>query len=168
MAVGSYNNQEVALLGADCREPSAWQVKFEQPLVYGEALKFSLGVPFSLNHDNPLIAPSPLNVSEMFWSWQLGHKFLRLDSHSDFAFHLGSTGCKSDSKLRAPSKPCDKPNRFDFILESFDPNQAIIFDLSRLLEGVSMTTSCMSEQDNPNCQKLFYNLKHNTVFYQEK
>ena len=38
-------------------------------------------MPWQLNHQNPLTASSPLNISEMFWSWQLGHKFLRFDSN---------------------------------------------------------------------------------------
>ncbi|HSP98144.1 MAG TPA: MbnP family copper-binding protein, partial [Candidatus Dormibacteraeota bacterium] len=50
---------------------------------------FDLGLPFELDHGNVATAPSPLNFSAMFWSWQLGYKFLRLDTAGgDFNFHL--------------------------------------------------------------------------------
>jgi uncharacterized repeat protein (TIGR04052 family) len=38
-----------------------------------------MGVPFELNHGDPTIAPSPLNITAMFWNWQGGYKFLRTD-----------------------------------------------------------------------------------------
>ena len=40
------------------------------------AVRFTLGVPFDLNHANPLTAAAPLDRGELFWSWQLGYKFL--------------------------------------------------------------------------------------------
>lgn len=42
-------------------------------------LKFTLGVPFDLNHSDATLAPSPLNLTGLWWNWQLGYKFLRLD-----------------------------------------------------------------------------------------
>ena len=72
-----FTNDSVALLGADCSE-QAWQVKLNKHIEAGQTLNFELGVPFEQNHTNPLTAQAPLNVSEMFWSWQLGHKFFTL------------------------------------------------------------------------------------------
>ena len=45
-------------------------------------VRFTLGVPFELNHGDPTIAPSPLNISGMFWVWQSGYKFVKIDMAS--------------------------------------------------------------------------------------
>jgi len=42
-------------------------------------LRFTVGVPFELNHGNPISAPSPLNMTAMFWSWQGGYKSIRAE-----------------------------------------------------------------------------------------
>lgn len=92
-------------------------------------IRFTLGVPFELNHANPLTASAPLDRSDMFWSWQLGYKFLRVDladAEREWSFHLGSTGCVSASSVRPPSAPCAQPNRVRVELEGFDPMRGSI------------------------------------------
>jgi len=42
-------------------------------------VRFTVGVPFELDHISPLSAPSPLNMTAMFWSWQGGYKFIRAE-----------------------------------------------------------------------------------------
>ncbi len=42
-------------------------------------LRFTLGVPFDLDHLESSTAPSPLNMTAMQWSWQNGYKFLRAE-----------------------------------------------------------------------------------------
>ena len=42
-------------------------------------LRFTLGVPSALNHGDATLAPSPLNLTSLWWNWQGGYKFLRLD-----------------------------------------------------------------------------------------
>jgi uncharacterized repeat protein (TIGR04052 family) len=44
-----------------------------------QSLQFTLGVPQNLNHDDAAIALSPLNLTSMWWNWQGGYKFLRVD-----------------------------------------------------------------------------------------
>lgn len=44
-----------------------------------QGLVFTLGVPFDLNHEDATLAPSPLNLTSMWWNWRGGYKFLRLD-----------------------------------------------------------------------------------------
>ena len=44
-----------------------------------QGLQFTLGVPFALNHDDATLAPSPLNLTSMWWNWQGGYKFVRID-----------------------------------------------------------------------------------------
>ncbi len=50
-----------------------------------QSLQFTLGVPKNLNHDDAAIAPSPLNLTSMWWNWQGGYKFLRADLETDGA-----------------------------------------------------------------------------------
>lgn len=42
-------------------------------------VRFQIGVPFELNHQDPTLAPSPLNLTAMFWTWQGGYKFVKID-----------------------------------------------------------------------------------------
>ncbi|WP_038017073.1 MbnP family copper-binding protein [Synechococcus sp. PCC 7335] len=42
-------------------------------------LKFTLGVPFALNHIDSTLAPSPLNLTSMWWNWNFGYKFARIE-----------------------------------------------------------------------------------------
>ena len=48
-----------------------------------ESLQFTLGVPKDLNHEDAAIAPSPLNLTSMWWNWQGGYKFLRVELETD-------------------------------------------------------------------------------------
>jgi uncharacterized repeat protein (TIGR04052 family) len=92
-------------------------------------VRFAIGVPFDLNHANPLTASAPLDRAELFWSWQSGYKFLRMeltDQEHAGAFHLGSTGCSSASALRPPAQPCSQPNVMRIELRDFDPSRQTI------------------------------------------
>ena len=42
-----------------------------------EGLRFTVGVPFRINHANPLTAKPPLDDPDMHWHWRSGYKFLR-------------------------------------------------------------------------------------------
>ena len=50
-----------------------------------EQLQFTLGVPKNLNHKDAAIARSPLNLTSMWWNWQGGYKFLRVDLENEEA-----------------------------------------------------------------------------------
>ncbi len=105
------------------------------------AMEFSLGVPFEHNHLNPMRAAPPLNVPSMFWTWQTGYKFLRLDLGNAWSFHLGSTGCVSDSAMRPPRQPCRQPNvaRIRLPAEAVQGGNVLI-DLDALLAGIDTTS----------------------------
>ncbi len=156
-----WQQSQLALLGTDCQGNSNWQLAFNQPLAAGK-LNFTLGLPFASNHQNPLTASPPLNHGELFWNWQLGYKFLRLDlqgpSHG-WAFHLGSTGCQSASVLRPPAVPCRAANTFAVSLD-YQPGQRLQLDLATLLAKVMLEpdSSCMSDSQQSQCQQLFNNL----------
>ncbi len=105
---------------------------------------FELGVPFAQNHQDPTSAPAPLNQSAMFWVWQIGYKFFKLEANiishggeKPYSLHLGSTECQSDAKIIAPSR-CNNPNRVMVNLPNFNPEkQQITLDLANLLQDVN-------------------------------
>ncbi|MCG8435014.1 MAG: metallo-mystery pair system four-Cys motif protein [Gammaproteobacteria bacterium] len=106
---------------------------------------FSIGVPFDLNHANPLTAPEPLNISSLFWTWQLGYKFLRLDiddgasSANSWSLHLGSSGCRSPAPVRPPVEACARPNILQVDIAEYDLEQdTILVDIDALLNDVDI------------------------------
>lgn len=146
-----------------------------------KGLEFTLGVPETLNHANPLQARAPLNNSQMFWSWQQGYKFLRIDGqynsawnkmagdaqlpaeNGQWAFHLGSTGCVSPSALQPPTQPCSNDHRVRVRLSGFDPEKNhIAVDLSVLQTLASSNDSSSDKKiqcteaytEQPVCMQL--------------
>jgi uncharacterized repeat protein (TIGR04052 family) len=125
-------------------------------------LRFKLGVPFDLNHADATIAPSPLNLTSLFWNWQAGHKFMRIDLASSgrpqtikagdiprfgdregsnrlgFAIHIGSTVCAAGGPTEQPTA-CANPNRAAVELPDFDPAKNVVLaDMKALLDGVDV------------------------------
>src|SRR5688572_15616989 len=95
-AAAPWQSEQVALVDL-AGDPSTSRHASVQGAVEGPAdarysgLRLTLGVPFELNHGNPLVAAAPLDRSEMFWNWQSGRKFLRADlavSGHEWSFHL--------------------------------------------------------------------------------
>jgi len=126
-------------------------------------MRFTLGVPFALNHEDATLAYSPLNLSGLFWSWLGGYKFLRVDmataGEQGFIVHLGSADCQPatpmtmsshatahqghagaarQQAIQRPSR-CDRPNRPVVTLPSFDPAKDIVVaDLAALLAATNV------------------------------
>lgn len=142
-------------------------------------LSFEVGVPFDLNHRNVASAPSPLNMSSMFWVWRSGYKFARIDLKSTgmpqgYFIHLGSTECLGSAKGSTPERAteaplqCERPNRPTVTLAHFDPQQShlpIRLDLARLLSTSNVNTNqpqtaagCMAGKDDTDCTAIFEQL----------
>jgi len=141
----------------------------ENPVVSGrvaggryDAMEFRLGIPFDANHGNPLVAAAPLNVPSMFWTWQSGYKFVRVDIANDWSFHLGSTGCVSASAVRPAKEPCRQPNAARIRLASDTPaTGTIVLDLDALLAHIdpAVEDNCMEAYaDRDACRGLLANL----------
>jgi len=146
-------------------------IKLTAPSGNYNGIKFNLGVPFSQNHQDVTLAPTPLNIPALQWNWQGGYKFARFDIYNDnetnnfWPIHLGSTGCTSDNGLTPPDVPCSQPNLPEITLTNFDPtSDVIVADMATLLSAVDVSTStlkppgCMSGQSDPDCPNLFSNL----------
>jgi uncharacterized repeat protein (TIGR04052 family) len=130
-------------------------------------VRFDLGLPFEKNHREPTLQPSPLNLTRMFWSWNAGYKFLRLDMRSTgqpkgWMLHLGSTGCTPAGTPTIPAVACARPNLVTVDLPTFDlANDVVEFDLKLLLARSDVDTNtpktgegCMSGLSDPECGPL--------------
>ncbi|MEM9503817.1 MAG: MbnP family copper-binding protein [Cyanobacteria bacterium P01_E01_bin.43] len=151
-------------------------------------VKFTLGVPFALNHIDSTLAPSPLNLTALWWNWNFGYKFARIDftpatdtaqasssestaadkqhgqEFNGFAMHLGSVGCQMDA-TQAPVV-CSIPNRPEVMLTDFDPAQdVIVADLAALMSQTNLAENqedtalgCMSSPMDSDCAGIMQNL----------
>jgi uncharacterized repeat protein (TIGR04052 family) len=131
-AAAPWQNERVALVDLAGDSTTARHASIQGSVEGGAAtysgIRLTVGVPFDLNHANPLAAAAPLDRGEMFWNWQSGHKFLRADlavAGHEWAFHLGSTGCSSASALRPPAQPCAQPNEMRIELKG-DPLHGVV------------------------------------------
>jgi uncharacterized repeat protein (TIGR04052 family) len=127
--IAPWQNERVALIDVTGNQARATVTgTIAAPATRYTGIRFTVGVPFELNHGNPLTAPAPLDRGDMLWAWQSGHKFLRVDLATDAhegSFHLGSTGCSSASALRPPQRACAQPNLIRVELAG-DPIRATI------------------------------------------
>jgi uncharacterized repeat protein (TIGR04052 family) len=143
-------------------------------------VRFTMGVPFELNHGDPTIAPSPLNITAMFWSWQGGYKFLKADmnstglaakpamhkmasghgsqsGHDDgeasgFSVHLGSTLCAAASRTESPSA-CKNPNRVTVSIAKFDlAKNVVVADLGAILSSANVDHN--TPNTSPGCMSF--------------
>lgn len=140
-------------------------------------LAFDIGVPFDLNHGDPTLAASPLNLTAMFWNWQGGYKFIKVelsstglpvthDANRGWALHLGATGCVSEARTVAPGAACANPNHVAVRFDSFDPAaNTVVFDVAPVLAAanVDMNTpetspGCMSFPNDNDCVPVLQNL----------
>lgn len=138
-------------------------------------VELEVGVPFDENHQDVAAAASPLNLSGLFWSWQGGYKFMRLDmkmagteggsAHGDgINVHLGSTGCTlAEGTTEVGS--CTAPNRPHVALDGFDPaDDTIVIDYAAVVAGLDLMADaggapgCMSGADDPECATIFDHL----------
>lgn len=116
-------------------------------------VEFTVGVPFTLNHQNPITAAAPLDDSAMHWHWRSGYKFMRAAIDVDgqtSVFHLGSTGCTG---VVGAIERCHAPNRVTVRLDNFALDKAVVsVDLARLFEeSGSSPGHCLSEPGESAC-----------------
>jgi len=122
-------------------------------------IMFTLGVPEKVNHVDVTKAPAPLALTRMFWAWNTGHKFLRVDmgvqKPEDWIMHLGSMGCGRDLKSAA----CSVANRPTIRLNDFDPEHDVIdLDIGALFHSATVgdsTGGCMSRLGDKSCAPMF-------------
>ncbi|MBM4376222.1 MAG: metallo-mystery pair system four-Cys motif protein [Deltaproteobacteria bacterium] len=132
-----------------------------------DGVRFKLGVPFELNHSDASTAPSPLNLSGLFWNWQGGRKFLRIDAMAEgamkaFNLHVGSTGCDGDPASGGVTA-CTSPNVATIELAGFDAaKNTIVVDYAAMVAAVDFAkpdgggaSGCMGGKTDPECAQIF-------------
>jgi uncharacterized repeat protein (TIGR04052 family) len=172
---GVWQRRDVALLGF---EDEGTKCADGSPLKHTEiagaapdgrytGIEFTIGVPEDLDHADATIAQSPLNLSDMFWSWQDGYKFFRFDARvrgadgkgGSYIFHLGSTACAMMNRAAT----CSSPNRPTIVLAKFDPTKnVVVADLASLfanadLAALASAGGCMSAAGDA-CQPVMRDL----------
>ncbi|MBX3247450.1 MAG: metallo-mystery pair system four-Cys motif protein [Myxococcales bacterium] len=125
-------------------------------------VRFRVGVPTPENHGHPPAAAAPLNLTALWWSWNAGYKFLRIDGRSDaldgWRLHLGASGCTGDMRGDAT---CTASNRPEVSIDDFDLTEDVIaFDLGALLAGSSLDRTggapgCLSDPNDADCAPFF-------------
>lgn len=171
---GKWQYQNVALIDFENKTGACANGTVEtRDLVVGtipqgkyKAIKFTLGLPENLNHEDSTLAPSPLNLTSLWWNWQFGYKFARIDfafsaktqstgkhqnqtnqhkhgekeQSNSFLIHLGSTGCQAETSSQKPITKCSNPNKSTINLTDFDPSKnTIIVDLAKLVTNTDLS-----------------------------
>jgi uncharacterized repeat protein (TIGR04052 family) len=127
-------------------------------------IRFRVGVPAELNHEDVTTSPSPLNLTALFWSWGMGHIHLSAVTSTtnggpanQHFVHLGSTGCTGDPE-QGQMVTCTTPNRPEFSFDGFNPaTSVIVADLAELVAASNLATEigCHSFPDTPACTEPF-------------
>ncbi len=123
-------------------------------------LRFTVGVPFTLNHLNPLTAGPPLDDPDMHWHWRSGYKFLRAGiqtGNDGFWIHTGSAGCEGTV---GNITSCRFPHRVQVELLDFVPGEnGVSIDLAELLSGTNLddnvASDCSSGPPETSCNAPF-------------
>lgn len=171
---GTWQSSKVALLDFEDRSGECLNgTEQMRDVVVGTAadedftgVRFRVGVPAEVNHDDASVAPAPLNLTSLFWSWRAGYKFIRLDGKTEgmptgHNFHLGSTGCSE-----APTT-CEQPNVPEVTLTAFDVDaQTVVFDVASLFADSNLeqdhegtAPGCMgAPTGDPDCLPMFKRL----------
>lgn len=129
-------------------------------------LSFKLGVPSALNHLDNASAPSPLNLTALFWAWTSGYKYLRVDSVATggagpFNLHLGATSCVGDPAM-GEDVTCANPNVAQIELAPFDlATDVVVADYAAAVADADLLVDeggapgCMSGGMDPECADVF-------------
>jgi uncharacterized repeat protein (TIGR04052 family) len=141
-------------------------------------LKLTVGLPNDVNHLLADAQPSPLNQSDMYWSWTGGYRFLRIEgwdqtgtkSLSGGLLHLGSANCLPNDSPSGGGGPidfskgatCAYPNTVDLAFDDFDPESSkVVFDIGTLFGDTDLvggSGGCMSNVADPACPPILKKL----------
>lgn len=135
-----------------------------------KGLTFEVGVPFEMNHVDPTLASAPINTTAMFWNWQNGFRFVRIDlvptdraedGPKGWFLHLGSTQCAGESKTEPPSS-CKNPNHMKVAFDGFDPRtNVVVIDPAPVVAEADLRVN--ATETSPGCMSFPGDADCNTV-----
>lgn len=125
-----------------------------------KGLRFTIGVPFRLNHVNPETAPPPLDEPSMQRRESSGFMFFRVGVGAQgdgFRIRGGSAGCEGAG---GHITGCRFPNRIDVVLTDFVPGESVVeIDLAELAAGTDLedgsASDCSSGPGETSCVAPF-------------
>jgi uncharacterized repeat protein (TIGR04052 family) len=128
---------------------------------------FTNGVPESLNHLEQSKQPAPLDLTDLYWAWLSGYRFMvaELIQDADAAaanaddaglalpgiglMHIGSTACKRDMG-------CTKPNRNTVRLTDYDPSSdVIVADIAAIFAETDLSQDMQCHSADAICAPMF-------------
>ncbi len=131
-------------------------------------MDFKIGVPESLNHNDPASADSPLDTATgLNIDRTQGYRFLRLklevENTGEWTFDLSSTNCSGDPDTNVD---CDKNNRPQVRLNASNIlDREIALNISELLADIDLesdvNSGCDSNTGDPECSSLLSKLALN-------
>ena len=165
VADGRWQTREVALLDFEdasggCEGDTATNVSVRVTAPPGpySGVRFVVGVPFALNHQNPALAAPPLTTGAMQWGWRAGYKFLKVEARvgqTEARVHVGSTECQGSI---GAITGCARPNRGAIEVRNVDPASApLVLDVLSLFP-VADDLDCMGVHNDPGCSAAFRTL----------
>lgn len=130
-------------------------------------IRFTIGVPFELNHVDPTPFGPPLDAPEMFANTQDGHSFFRWEVEIGgtnpphrFPLDVRSIGCVNGAG--GVTEECASPNRLTVDLPAFDLSASkVVMQLERLAVRNDLDVNqggalgCASEASDQDCRDLF-------------
>lgn len=146
--------------------PTNTTIRGSVPAGSYRGIAFVLGVPFELNHTDLTATPSPLNLSSLYWSWNLGRLFLSImtsaetspSTRFESALHVGSTGCMGDAELGGVSS-CEKPNRAEYSFPDFRLGaDVLVADLKGALRQSNLKSELCHSFTEDTCRGPFEEL----------
>jgi len=128
---------------------------------------FTNGVPEELNHLDQSTQPAPLDVTELYWAWLSGYRFMVAELQQDGAgeeddagvaepgvgmMHIGSTSCRKD-------RGCTKKNRNEVRLSDFEPDSdVIVADIAAIFSGTDLSEDMQCHAADELCAPMFERL----------
>ena len=173
---GTWQREDVALLDFEDASTSCVNgtpatnttVRGTVPAGNYTGLRFTLGVPEDMNHVDQTTAAAPLDLTALFWSWNGGYKFARMDHTSadqpnGWNVHLGSTGCTPAGDPTVPATSCTNGHRptITFAVFDWEANE-VVADYGALVQDSDLSVNtnqkgCMSFPGDPDCAPVMNN-----------
>jgi uncharacterized repeat protein (TIGR04052 family) len=107
-------------------------------------VRLRVGVPAEINHADPTSMPSPLNTTQLTWTWNFGYIFLAAtakvvgETPFDQGVHVGSRGCAGDAQGGGQSVACQYANRADVELANVDLGRPVLVDWGAIFGGLAL------------------------------